>query len=243
MAKRKKKELPPIALGKKRETKAQHLDSLDPPNHMKVLSDVFSLRIRDEETDKLLLAFVDPRYKAEHIVDMGPEYPSWMDPRVFVRMLRKDEGVMQTIQKIIRTKNWKLFNALDVEVQRVFKEAYLPYMLRRFESVRRLFSRWITANEVFDQSEPQVTGAARWPWRKKETTAEKAKESPAKKKINRPSPKSSQSKSTPVLRDSLTDAVQEAVNPEPTTDTVIRQAKATRSRSALGRNSLLRPGR
>lgn len=189
MAKRKKKELPPIALSKKREAKAQHLDSLDPPNHNKVLSDIFSLRVRDEETDKVLLAFVDPKYKAEHIVDMGPEYPSWMDPRVFVRMLRKDEGIMKAIHRIIQTKNWKLFNALDVEVQRVFKEAYIPYMLKRFDSVRRLFSRWATANEVFDQQEPKVTGAACWPWRKKDTTARKADE--RTKKADRVTPASS----------------------------------------------------
>lgn len=155
MSKRKPKVLPPKGPSK---PKREHPDSLRAPNHMVPLTipakpekraasqryPLLQLALPDSPGSGQpgQLAFFDKLHKLVCAYDRDTgSPPSWMDPEVFVRMVRQDP-------RLAKQKRWSAKQLAPI-LQEVFEETYLPYMLDRFEEVLPLLVEWLAAHYAY----------------------------------------------------------------------------------------------
>lgn len=180
MAKRKVKEPPPKE-EKKPVKKKEHLDGLDPPNHLvgrsrseagkpdwsgQLIEDadpeerkrwwpMVMLRSEKEEGG-LTGTFIDPRYGADHWYEWADHPPTWMDPEVFADMAVDDPEVVKILTACWEKKTRKYEKLLPKHLQRVFEEKYLPYMLERFEHAKQLIGHYLTARWADGEIQKEV---------------------------------------------------------------------------------------
>ncbi len=151
MAKRKPKKLEPIE--KKPKKEREHLDGLDPPNHLVALepgdhavengSRWPMVRLLQEFDGKKAGAFIDARWEADHWYLWSEHPPTWFDPEVFADMAMQDPEIKKILQASWDKQTRKFEGLLPKHLQRVFEEQYLPYMLKQFEPAKKLIAHYL----------------------------------------------------------------------------------------------------
>jgi hypothetical protein len=118
------------------------------------------------------LAFVDPIYGCRTSGDReiyAPPYapPTWMDPEVFVRLIKDLPEIKKIAAEAIKRKSKAPIKKMIPVLQDLFEEYYLGYLLDRFDEVKPLLADWIVAYHADQAEQEKLT--------KKKTTRRKAK--------------------------------------------------------------------
>jgi hypothetical protein len=130
------------------------VDGLAPPNHMlpaavsgKDMFPLMGLKIEHNEDSRAEHAFVHPRYGDYYWGYWNNTPPSWMDPMLLADMARKDEAVKALLAKAVRAnKKQPYLKQLSAELERVFEEVYLPWLIQKFGLTQDLVAEWLIAN-------------------------------------------------------------------------------------------------
>ncbi len=167
---RKPKTLSPVLEPKKRQPAEQIHDNrytrgLDVPNHLLPEEDSsaerqqalnlqrqfrwpLSAAVRRTDTGRVSL-FVHERYGVNHYSEWADQPPTWMDPHLLVALAEKDPGFQAAVAKAFKQNDVKAYKLVEAEVNRIFEEEYLPWLIEHFrEHALSLITQWVTNREV-----------------------------------------------------------------------------------------------
>ena len=140
---------------------------------------LMGLKIEHAEDSRAAHAFVHPRYGDYYWGYWNNVPPSWMDPMLLADMARKDTKVLAILARALKAnKKNPYLKPLSNEVQRVFEEEYLPWIIEKFELVQELIADWLIANAAdrsLQEKELNREAAARDKRRRRKRTGQKAK--------------------------------------------------------------------
>ena len=130
------------------------IDTLSPPNQLVPTAEsgrnmypLMALKAEHTPDGRPSHAFVHPRYGEYYWFNWENLPPSWMDPMLLATMARRDEKVQALLAKAVKANKKKPYlKQLAVEVQRVFEEVYLPWIVLRFEKINPLVAEWLIIN-------------------------------------------------------------------------------------------------
>jgi hypothetical protein len=108
---------------------------------------LLGLQLPNEGESRTSYAFVHPRYGSYYWAHWDNAPPSWMDPVLLSDMAKKDPEIRRLLGKALSTnKKQPTQKALAKELDRVFSDEYLPFVIEEFEKVADLTAEWMILN-------------------------------------------------------------------------------------------------
>ena len=101
--------------------------------------------------------FYDARYgEPYHDYEMTDVPPTWMDPMAFAAMARENPEVLATLDAQLAKNEAKTPSRLLAALDSVLTEAYIPYLVDRFEQAKPLLAEWLLVNHAARSCDAQL---------------------------------------------------------------------------------------
>lgn len=77
-----------------------------------------------------------------------PPTPTWMDPIVYIMMVKRDERASQAIAAYAKQPTKSSREALAVHLRRILTTSYQKFIEKKFDDLLPQFTRWLAANQL-----------------------------------------------------------------------------------------------